>query len=215
VYRAFPNFNIQRDEKSGNLDSGISYIDLETLKEIPNSIIEKCKFVKDIAETSHEYRNRAIGIKESNGYEINLNVKSKEEAFEVLDLLRKKAYSIQINENGLPIYDEYGDEMERDKDKVWTSADAAPCIILGKDIEGFLGERLPDFNRCEKTYMARRVDENTGEEVSFITHDMSVALKQHEAYQRLKRHFGDALKQIPVLANNALIVAYIDRIRQI
>lgn len=209
IYHALPRFVVQKT------DENTIYIDLETHEEIPRDIIRKCDYVKDIGRIAPKYKGRHIGIKELDGFEINLNIKSREEAFEVLKLLREKAYDIEIDEKGLPIYDEYGEEIKRDKSKIWTLADEVPCIILGRDMEDFLGRKMPDFSLCEKTYLTKCIGRNVGEEVSFITHNTTQKLKQHKSYQRLKDYFGDMLRPIPVFANNSFIATYIDKVHQI
>ncbi|MFQ6009569.1 MAG: hypothetical protein ACE5J7_00395 [Candidatus Aenigmatarchaeota archaeon] len=204
IYRAGPLFEIQRDPETKELDKDTILFDLETFEDIPEDIVERCKYAKDVTKIEPKYKH--IGIKELGGYDIILNIKKKKEAQEVLKLLRRKSSRYELGIDGMPLRDKHNKIIKKDPDKIWPGADETPCIILGEKIEEFLGEELLDFTKCTKTYIIKEI-----EEVSFLTCKTTPQLLRHKSYLSLKSHFGSLMGE-PVLAyvNNYMVREYID-----
>ncbi len=203
IYLSRPNFIIQRDPQTNKLDKNTIYFDFISGENVPIEIVEQSKYVKDILNQNSKYRH--IGIKEINGFEISLNIKSKEEAKTVLKLLREKVYRFKMDKSGFPKYSQEGEEILNTR--AYPLADAVPCIILGRDFETFIEESLNDFIKCQKLSLIKHDDE-----INALTHKTTIKLKKNSAFNVLKNKFGRQLREIPVYANNYLISTYIDRL---
>ena len=203
IYIAKPNFIVQRDIYTGKLNNEVIYFDFLTRNRIPNKILNKANTINDI----NNFGYKEIGIREINGYEINLNIKYKEEAKEVLNLLRRRFYKFKINKMGLIIYSSDGKKIINLKS--YHSADRIPCIILGQGIENIIREKLEDFSLCQKLILIKGK-----EEISTLTHETTEKLREHSSYSKLKKLFGQQLKEVSVFANN-LFVKYTDELSKI
>jgi len=203
IYLGRPNFRIAKDPLTKESDPNVYYFDFISGEEVQTEILRRANYIDDILKLCSKYKQ--IGVKELRGYEINLNIKTKDEGKATLNLLRNRAYAFKINENGLPLYN--GDQEEIENLLAWPLADIVPCIILGSNFEILLEENLNDFSKAQKNYIIKNEDE-----VSFITAKTSTEIKNNPAYLVLKKRFDNSMAEIPVFANRRFVMEYIDNL---
>ena len=175
---------------------------LEFLDLRSGNVLDSRKLDKlDIIEELEEYRAfPSICMREKEGLELNLNIKTREEAERVLDLFRKMAFKMKVDKQGLIVYEE--GKMVPLTD-TWPHSDVVPCIILGKHIIDFFSDAPLGFIPSNKIMVLK--DDN---EISFVVNKSHMPLVQSKSYKNLKQNFR--VEDIKVYVNSAFVFNYIN-----
>ena len=189
-------------DKTGKLMRSVELFNFYTEELLDRSKLDSAETVNDIPI----YRDvkYLIALRELDGIEFNLNVKTAPEACGALKLFRTKGFRLKMTETGLTYY-EQGKPVYAKNPEPWPDSDKTPCIILGKQISDFFPEGIPDFKKVHKIALIRG-----NNELSFCIHKKYQSLLKHAAYEELKKHFGASLQDVIAYANNAFVIEYID-----
>jgi len=200
LYRWDNKWPIPKNEE-GKVQENLDFIDLKT-----GLLIEKRELdnVFTLEELNGGYRpsSMAMALRENDGLELNLNIKTREEAQRIIDLFRRKAFRMKVDSSGLIIFKE--GRMENVTCEIWPLSDVIPCIILGRSIVDFLSNKPLDFTRSNKISIIKDANE-----VSFIIHKNYFLLRESLAYCNLQKSFN--VDDLEVYVNNAFVYNYIDK----
>ena len=198
IYRWDKDWPIPKDD-TGKIPYHLDFVNQKNGHLLDKNKLKDANTIKDVTEYK---KLLSVALKEKEGIELSLNIKTKDEAERVIDLFRKKAYRMKINERGL-IMRVAGKQIPAEEE-VWPYADVIPCIILGKQIVNFFPFGLPDFTQANKIAI---IKENN--EISFIVNKNYDLVMRSDPYLNLKKDFR--VEDITVYANNAFVFDYINK----
>lgn len=185
------DWEIKKEEK----EMGIEFYILKTKEKFDPSIIAKIRFLNEI------YNGEDLIVAKDKGYDLNFNLKSKNQLLSLLKLFGKYCYKFVVDKKGINKKDEHNNDV-LNPNKIIESY-SVPVIIFKNNLD-LNKKAICGFRPLHKISFIRG-----NEEISFYVASSYNALTESASYQTIKKLFNNEHDESVVFGNNTF-VNYLD-----